>query len=78
MRLSVSLNGSAAITASMPGRGYLSTHLTMANRAKENDYSRKIRVVAVETKDKASPFRVWDVEGDHWAFGSCSQVPAET
>lgn len=62
----------------MPGRGYLSTHLTMANRAKENDYSRKIRVVAVEAKDKASPFRVWDVEGDHWAFGSCSQVPAET
>jgi hypothetical protein len=59
MRLSISLNGAAPITASLPGQGYLNTHLVMANRAKENDYSRKVRAVAIETREKETIYMKW-------------------
>src|SRR4051794_19044567 len=69
MRLSLSVNGHLHYTASVNGAGYLSAHLNMHSRPKENDYSRSVRVVGMETGETetvrmewpAQPLRVGDV-----------------
>lgn len=59
MRLSISVNGSAPITASLAGPGYLNTHLTMVDRPKENDHGRTVRAVGIETKETETIYMKW-------------------
>ncbi len=61
MRLSLSVNGSTPIVASLPGAGCLRTHLTMSNRAKDSDYSKNVRAVGVETRERETVFVKWPV-----------------
>jgi len=61
MRLSISLNGATTLTASLSGEGYLSSHLTLANRPKENDYSKGIQAVAIETKETETIYMKWPI-----------------
>ena len=59
MRLSISLNGSAPITASLAGPGYLNAHLTMADRPKENDHGRTVRAVGIEIRETETIYMKW-------------------
>jgi hypothetical protein len=59
MRLSISLNGSAPITASLAGPGYLSAHLTMADRLRENDHGRTVRAIGIETRETETIYTKW-------------------
>ena len=52
MRLSLSINGSHRFTASLSGAGYLNAHLNMHDRPKENDQSKKIRIVGTDTSNE--------------------------
>jgi hypothetical protein len=69
MRLSLSVNGQSHCTASVNGAGYLSAHLNMQSRPKENDYSQSIRLDGMETgeaetvrmKWPAQPLKVGDI-----------------
>jgi hypothetical protein len=49
MRLSLSVNGSTRVIASLAVPGYLSAHLNMHDRPNESDYSKKVRVVGIDT-----------------------------
>jgi hypothetical protein len=42
MRLSLSVNGSTRVIASLAVPGYLSAHLNMHDRPNESDYSKKV------------------------------------
>jgi len=59
MRLSISVNGSAPMTASLAGPGYLNAHLTMADRPKENDHGRTVRAVGIETRETETIYMKW-------------------
>jgi hypothetical protein len=49
MRLSLKVNGSPRVVAAVDGPGYLSAHLNLCDRPKDNDYSKTVRVVGFET-----------------------------
>src|SRR5438477_7250502 len=49
MRLSLKVNGSPRVVAAVDGLGYLSAHLNLCERPKDNDYSRTVRVVGTQT-----------------------------
>jgi hypothetical protein len=49
MRISLSINGNPQYTASLSGAGYLSAHLNVRNRPKENHLSAVIRLDATDT-----------------------------
>jgi len=49
MRLSLSVNGTSHLVASVPGAGYLNAHLNMHDRPKENERSSKICFVGTDT-----------------------------
>ncbi len=57
MRLSVSVNGASRYTASLPSAGYLSAHLNLHDRPKENDRSRKVRVLGIDTSSETENVR---------------------
>lgn len=58
MRLSLSVNGAPRFVASLPNSGYLSAHLNMHDRPKENDRSRRIRVVGTDTSAETENVRL--------------------
>jgi hypothetical protein len=49
MRLSLKVNGSPRVVAAVNGPGYLSAHLNLCERPKDNDYSKTVRVVGTQT-----------------------------
>lgn len=49
MRLSLKVNGNLSAIAAVNGPGYLSAHLNMQDRPKQNDHSKLIRVVGTQT-----------------------------
>ena len=59
MRLSLSVNGRSRFVASLPGPGYLSAHLNMHNRPKENDRSTQVRIVGTDTADTETVRLAW-------------------
>jgi hypothetical protein len=59
MRLSLSVNGAAPMVASLPGSGYLSAHLNMSNCPKDSDFSKHVRVVGIETREKETAYLKW-------------------
>lgn len=51
MRLSVAVNGTAPLTASLAGVGYMKAILNMHNIPKEQDFSTKLKVDAIDTSE---------------------------
>jgi hypothetical protein len=51
MRLSLKVNGSPRMVAAVNGPGYLSAHLNLCERPKDNNYSKTVRVVGTQTLD---------------------------
>ena len=49
MRLSLKVNGSPRVVAAVNGPGYLSAHLNLCERPKDNNYSKTVRVVGTQT-----------------------------
>lgn len=49
MRLSLTLNGTRRVVAAVNGPGYLSAHLNLHERPKDNDYSKTVRVTGTQT-----------------------------
>jgi len=49
MRISLSINGNPQYTAALSGAGYLSAHLNVRNRPKENRLSAVVRMHATDT-----------------------------
>jgi hypothetical protein len=49
MRLSLKVNGSHRVVAAVNGPGYLSAHLNLRERPKDNDYSKTVRVAGTQT-----------------------------
>jgi hypothetical protein len=49
MRLALTINETPRVLAAVSGPGYLSAHLNLSNRPKDNDYSRIVRIVGVQT-----------------------------
>jgi len=62
MRFSLSVNGHPRYTASVNGAGYLSAHLNMQSRPKENDYSRSVRVDGTETEETETVRMKWPAQ----------------
>ncbi len=61
MRLSVALNGEHQLTASVEGSGYLNAHLNMRNFPKDQDFSKQLRVNAVDTSEPRENLRMnWE------------------
>jgi len=61
MRLCLSLNGVSRFVASRPSAGYLNAHLNMVERPKENDHSKKLRVVGIETRETETLRLEWPI-----------------
>ena len=51
MRMSLSVNGTTRMTASLPAAGFLSAHLNLSDRPKEGTATRKVRLAAFDTSD---------------------------
>jgi hypothetical protein len=49
MRLSLKVNGNPRVVAAVRGPGYLSAHLNLHERPKDNDHSKTVRVVGIQT-----------------------------
>lgn len=52
MRISLSINGNPQYTASLSGAGYLSAHLNVRNRPKENRLSAVVELDATDTSQQ--------------------------
>jgi hypothetical protein len=61
MRLSMNVNGSTPIVASVPGAGYLSAHLNMKNRPKENESGISVTISGTETKETETVRLKWPI-----------------
>jgi hypothetical protein len=59
MRLSLSVNGAAPIVASLPGQGYLSAHLNMNDRPKENGDKKDVRISGMQTEETETVHLNW-------------------
>lgn len=59
MRLSMAVNDDNPIVASLPGAGYLSAHLNMANRPKDNHDKKNVRLVGTETRETETVHLKW-------------------
>ena len=59
MRLSIAVNGVSRYTASLQGPGYLSAHLNMHDRPKENDRSKRVRIEGTETQETETVWLKW-------------------
>src|ERR1700730_3312635 len=59
MRLSLSVNGAHPVVASVSGPGFLSAHLNMNDRPKENGHTRKVRMRGTETGDTETISLTW-------------------
>ena len=49
MRLSLKVNGNPRVVAAVDGAGYLSAHLNMRDRPKDNGYSKVVQIVGTQT-----------------------------
>jgi hypothetical protein len=49
MRLSLTLNGSPRVIAAVSGPGYLSAHLNLCDRPKDNENSKSVRIAGTQT-----------------------------
>ena len=54
MRLALKINGTPRVIAALKSPGYLSAHLNVHDRATKNDYSKKIRIVGIQTLETES------------------------
>jgi hypothetical protein len=59
MRLSMAVNDGNPIVASLPGAGYLSAHLNMANRPRDNEDKKNVRLVGMETRETETVHLKW-------------------
>jgi hypothetical protein len=59
MRLSLKVNGSPRVVAAVNGPGYLSAHLNLCERPKDNDYSKSVRVVGFQTLETETVRLEW-------------------
>jgi hypothetical protein len=59
MRIAVTLNGTAQYVASLSGAGFLSAHLNLSDRPKEQLQIRKLRVQGSETGETATVSVAW-------------------
>lgn len=59
MRLSLSLNGSSKYTASQPGPGFLSAHVNLHNRPKDDDHSGRVRIAGTITEETETTRLDW-------------------
>jgi hypothetical protein len=59
MRLSMTVNGSNPVVASLPRPGYLSAHLNLSDRPKENESRKTIRIAGIETGETDTIHLKW-------------------
>ena len=59
MRLSMAVNGGNPIIASLPGPGYLSAHLNMSDRPKDNERKKTVRLDGTETGETETVHLKW-------------------
>jgi len=59
MRLSLKLNGILRLIASVPGPGYLGTHLNLADRPKEHERSGTLHITGLQTRDTETVRLEW-------------------
>jgi hypothetical protein len=59
MRLSLSVNGAHPLVAAVSGPGYLSAHLNIRNRPKENDHAAKVGMRGTETAETETISLTW-------------------
>ena len=59
MRLSLSVNGSATVVASLSRPGYLSAHLNMSDRPKEDQHEKSVRINGFETGETETVSMKW-------------------
>ena len=59
MRLSLKINGDSRLVAAVVGPGYLSAHLNMHHRPKENDYSKTVHVTGIQTLETETIHSNW-------------------
>jgi hypothetical protein len=59
MRLSLKVNGNPRVVAAVNGPGYLSAHLNLCERPKDNDYSKTVRVVGIQTLETETVRLEW-------------------
>jgi hypothetical protein len=59
MRLSMAVNDGNPIVASVPGPGYLSAHLNMTDRPKDNEDKKDVRLVGMETRETETVHLKW-------------------
>jgi hypothetical protein len=58
MRLAIAINGQSRYTASLSGAGYLSAHLNLANRPKENEAGSVLRIEGFDTNSDSETVSV--------------------
>ena len=59
MRLSLSVNGNRRIIAAVNGPGYLSAHVGLRDRPKDNDYSKTVRISGLRTLETETVSLDW-------------------
>ena len=59
MRLSMAVNGSSPIVASLSHPGYLSAHLNMSDRPKDNERESNVRLDGMETRETETLHLKW-------------------
>lgn len=59
MRLSMAVNGGNPIVASLPRPGYLSAHLNLSDRPKDNEQKKTIRLNGIETGEIETVHLKW-------------------
>lgn len=59
MRLSLAVNGTQRTVAAVSGPGYLSVHLNLHDRPKENDHSQVVRVIGTQTLETETIGSEW-------------------
>jgi hypothetical protein len=59
MRLSLNVNGTSRVIAAVDGPGYLTAHLNLYNRPKENDDSKTVGVSGIETHETETIYFYW-------------------
>jgi hypothetical protein len=59
MRLALKVNETPRVLAAVSGPGYLSAHLNLSDRPKDNDYSRVVRIVGFQTLETETVRLSW-------------------
>lgn len=59
MRLSLTVNGAPRVVAAVNGPGFLSAHLNLHDRPKENDDSKTVRIAGIETHETETTYLDW-------------------